>query len=46
MYAAGAQMTDKTRYTISLLAQDILRLILAGFIVMTAALALVAGLLS
>lgn len=46
LYAAGAQMTEKKRYTISLQAQDILRLILAGFIIMTAALALLAKLLS
>jgi hypothetical protein len=46
LYAAGAQMTEKRRYTISLQAQDILRLVLAGFIVMTAALALLAKLLS
>lgn len=46
LYAAGAQMTEKRRYTISLQAQDILRLVLAGFIAMTAALALLAALLS
>jgi hypothetical protein len=46
MYAAGAQMTEKRRYTISLQAQDILRLALAAFIAMTAALALLARLLS
>jgi hypothetical protein len=46
LYAAGAQMTEKRRYTISLQAQDILRLVLAAFIVMTAALALLAKLLS
>jgi hypothetical protein len=46
LYAAGAQMTEKRRYTISLQAQDFLRLVLAGFIVMTAALALLAKLLS
>lgn len=46
MYAAGAQMTEKRRYTISLQAQDFLRLLLAGFIAMTAALALLAKLLS
>lgn len=45
LYAAGAQMTDKRRYTISLQAQDFLRLLLAGFIAMTAALALIASLL-
>jgi hypothetical protein len=45
LFAAGAQMTEKRRYTISLQAQDILRLILAGFIAMTAVLALLAGLL-
>jgi hypothetical protein len=42
LYAAGAQMTDKRRYTISLQAQDILRLLLAGFILMTVILALAA----
>lgn len=46
LYAAGAQMTEKRRYTISLQAQDILRLVLAGFIIMTATLALLARLLS
>jgi hypothetical protein len=46
LYAAGAQMTETKRYTISLQAQDILRLVLAGFIIMTAALALLAKLLS
>jgi hypothetical protein len=46
MYAAGAQMTEKRRYTISLQAQDILRLALASFIAMIAALALITGLLS
>lgn len=46
LYAAGAQMTEKKRYTISLQAQDILRLVLAGFIAMIAALALVTRLLS
>jgi hypothetical protein len=45
LYAAGAQMTEKRRYTISLQAQDILRLVLAGFIAMIAALALVTRLL-
>ncbi len=45
LYAAGAQMTEKRRYTISLQAQDILRLLLAGFIAMTAALSLLASLL-
>jgi hypothetical protein len=45
LYAAGAQMTEKRRYTISLQAQDILRLVLAGFIAMTAVLALIARLL-
>jgi hypothetical protein len=46
LYAAGAQMTEKRRYTISLQAQDILRLILAGFIAMTAILALLAKLVA
>ncbi|MBN1977129.1 MAG: hypothetical protein JW918_06975 [Anaerolineae bacterium] len=45
LYAAGAQMVEKGRYAISLQAQDILRLILAGFIAMTAALAFVVSLL-
>jgi hypothetical protein len=46
LFAAGAQMSPKRRYTISLQAQDLLRLGLAGFIVMTAALALLTGLFS
>jgi hypothetical protein len=45
LYAAGAQMVEKRRYAISLQAQDWLRLILAGFIAMTALLALFASLL-
>jgi hypothetical protein len=45
LYAAGAQMTEKKRYTISLQAQDILRLGLAGLIILVATLALIAGLL-
>lgn len=45
LFAAGAQMVEKRRYTISLQAQDILRLILAGFIAVTAALAFVVSLL-
>ncbi len=46
LYAAGAQMTEKRRYTISLQAQDILRLALAAFIAMAATLALLTVLLS
>jgi hypothetical protein len=46
LYAAGAQMTEKRRYTISLQAQDILRLALAALIAMVAALALLTVLLS
>jgi hypothetical protein len=43
LYAAGSQMVEKRRYTISLQAQDILRLILAGFIGITAILAFAAS---
>jgi hypothetical protein len=46
LYAAGAQMTEKRRYTISLQAQDFLRLALAAFIAMAATLALLTVLLS
>jgi hypothetical protein len=46
LFAAGAQMTEKRRYTISLQAQDILRLFLALFIAMVAILALLTALLS
>jgi hypothetical protein len=41
LYAAGAQMVEKRRYTISLQAQDVLRLILVGFIAIIAVLAFV-----
>jgi hypothetical protein len=41
LYAAGAQMVEKRRYTISLQAQDVLRLILVGFIAVIAVLAFV-----
>ena len=40
LYAAGAQMTAKRRYLVSLTAQDILRLLLAATILVTAVLAL------
>jgi hypothetical protein len=46
LFAAGAQMTEKRRYTISLQAQDILRLFLALFIALVAILALLTAWLS
>lgn len=45
LYAAGAQMTGKRRYMISLRAQNILRLILIGLILLWAATELVGSIL-